>query len=87
VLAFDFMEKRPFEAKTNRNSVFLGLKAKILDRIYKMVPHISFYAFIKFHISAQNPKVFAFGFTEKCQFVAKTLYFLVVKPKFWIRYT
>ena len=28
--------------------------------------------FEKFHIFAQNPKVLAYGFTENCQFGAKT---------------
>jgi hypothetical protein len=29
-------------------------------------------SFKKIQILAQNPKVLAFGFTEKCQFVTKT---------------
>jgi hypothetical protein len=35
--------------------------------------------FEKFHISAQNPKVLAYGFTENCQFGAK----LIETPYFW----
>jgi hypothetical protein len=71
-LAFDFIKKCRFATKIDRNSVFLGRKAQILNRLHIMVSYISFYGLKKNQILAQNPKVLAFGFTEKCYFVAKT---------------
>jgi hypothetical protein len=65
VLAFSFTEKHEFVAKTDRNSIFLGCDAHILDQLYIMVIYTSFYGFKKNHILAQNPKLLAFGFTEK----------------------
>jgi hypothetical protein len=37
-----------------------------------MVLHISFYEFKKIKNLAQNPKMFAFSFTQKPQFTTKT---------------
>jgi hypothetical protein len=71
MLAFDFMEKLQFVAKTDWNSIFLGCEYQIPDQLYIMVIYIHFYGFKKNQISAQNPKVLAFSFTEKCQFMAK----------------
>jgi hypothetical protein len=45
VLSFGFTEKHDFAAKTDWNSVFLGHKSQILDRLHVMVMHISFYEF------------------------------------------
>jgi hypothetical protein len=45
VLAFGFIKKRKFKAKTDRDSVFLGRDPQILDRLYLMVMYISFYGF------------------------------------------
>jgi hypothetical protein len=42
-LAFGFTEKHQFSAKTDRNSVFLGREAQILDRLHKMILYIIFY--------------------------------------------
>jgi hypothetical protein len=45
--------------------------------------------FEKFHIFARNPKVLAYGFTENCQFGAKTVetpYFLAANPVLQIGY-
>jgi hypothetical protein len=45
VLSFGFTAKRQFAAKTGQNSIFLGYKSQILDRLYIMVTYISFYGF------------------------------------------
>jgi hypothetical protein len=47
VLAFGFTEKRQFAAKTDRNSVFLGRKADIIDRLHIVIPFVSFYSLKK----------------------------------------
>jgi hypothetical protein len=89
-LAFGFPEKFQFAAKTDLNSVFLGHKTHILDRLHIMVPYISFHKFFKIHISAENRKGLAFGFTEKHYFaekLTKTPYFLVINHIFLIGYT
>jgi hypothetical protein len=44
-LAFEFIEERQFVVKTNRNSVFLGRKAHIPDRLHIMVLLIILYVF------------------------------------------
>jgi len=74
VLAFGFTEKGNFVAKTDWDSVFLGRDTHIPDWLYITVLYISFYRFKKIQILAQNPKVLAFGFTEKRKFVAKTFW-------------
>jgi hypothetical protein len=56
-LAHSLTEKLQFAAKIDRNSVFLGRKAQILNRLQIIVPYISFYEFKKFQILAQNAKV------------------------------
>jgi hypothetical protein len=72
VLYFDFTQKCEFVTKTNRNSIFLGREADILDWLYTIVLYKNFMGFLKKNqILAQDPKVLAFGFTEKCHFVAK----------------
>jgi hypothetical protein len=71
-LAFGFIEKCQFAAQTGLNSIFLGRKAQILDWLHIIVWYISFYRFLKNQISAQNPKVVTFGFTEKHHFAIKT---------------
>jgi hypothetical protein len=63
-LAFGFIEKRQFAAKTNRNSVFLGCKAHISDRLHITVPYISFFEFLKESCFGSKSTA-AFGFTEK----------------------
>jgi hypothetical protein len=45
VLSFGFTEKREIAAKTGRNSIFLGCKSQILDRLHAMIMYISFYEF------------------------------------------
>jgi hypothetical protein len=40
-----FTENRQFRAKTDRNSVFLGRCPHIVNRLYIMVPYMSFYRF------------------------------------------
>jgi hypothetical protein len=72
LLAFEFIKKYQFVAKTNRNFVFHGCEAHILDQLYIIVMYISFNRFKKIQISARNTKVLAFGFTDKRQFVVKT---------------
>jgi hypothetical protein len=44
-LAFGFIEKHQFVAKTDRNSVFHGRKAHISDWLHITVPYINFYRF------------------------------------------
>jgi hypothetical protein len=51
-------------AKLYRNSAFLIREAHILDRLYIMVLHISFYMFKKNQILAQNLKLLALSFTK-----------------------
>jgi hypothetical protein len=58
-------------AKTDRNSIFLGRDTNISDRLYTIVLYKNFTGFKKILILAQNPKVLAFSFTEKCHFVTK----------------
>jgi hypothetical protein len=72
VLAFGFTEKCQCVAKTDWHSVFLGRDTHMPDRLYIMVLYIIFTGFKNLQILGQNPKVLAFGFTEKRQFVAKT---------------
>jgi hypothetical protein len=64
VLAFGFTEKLQFTSKTDQNSIFLGCKTHILDQLHIIVPHISFYGFLKNQILAQNSNGLAFGFIE-----------------------
>jgi hypothetical protein len=45
VLAFDSTEKCQFVTKTDRNTVFIGRGAHILDRLYIMVLYLKFYRF------------------------------------------
>jgi hypothetical protein len=47
MLAYDLIENRLFEAKSDRNSVFFGRDPHIRDRLYKTVPHMSCYWFLK----------------------------------------
>jgi hypothetical protein len=61
-----------FGAKTDRNSVFLGRDTHIVNQLSITVPYFNFYDFWKFPIFARNPWVLAYGFTENCQFGAKT---------------
>jgi hypothetical protein len=68
-LAHSLTEKLQFAAKIDRNSVFLGRKAQILNRLQIIVPYISFYEFKIFQILAQNAKV---QFYRKRQFTVKT---------------
>jgi hypothetical protein len=73
VLAFGFTEKCQFVAKTDWHSVILGRDdTHIPDWLYIMVLYIIFTVFKKLQILGQNPRVLAFGFTEKRKFVAKT---------------
>jgi hypothetical protein len=65
VLYFDFTQKCEFVTKTNRNSIFLGCEADILDWLYTIVLYKNFMGFCKNQILAQDLKVLAFGFTEK----------------------
>jgi hypothetical protein len=72
VLAYSFTENHQFTVKTDRNSVFLGREAYILNRLYIMVPYMSFYRFQKKNqILVQNSSVLAYGFTKNCQFAIK----------------
>jgi hypothetical protein len=66
LLAFGFIVKYQFVAKTDRNSVFLDREAHIPDQLYIIVMYISFKGFKKNQILLQNPKVLAFNYTEKC---------------------
>jgi hypothetical protein len=87
VLGVGFTEKDQLTAKTDRNSIFLGRKAHILDRLHIIVLYISLYEFLKIQILAQNAKRLAFGFIENVSLrekLTETLYFLVVKTIFWI---
>jgi hypothetical protein len=43
--SLQFYRKCQFMAKTNQNSVFLGRKAHIPDRLHKMATYINFYGF------------------------------------------
>jgi hypothetical protein len=70
-LAFGFTENVNLQQKSDRNSVFLGRKAHIPNRLHIMVPYISFNVFLKIQILAQNLNGLAFGFTKKRKFVAK----------------
>jgi hypothetical protein len=72
VLAYDFTENCQFGAKTDRNSIFLGRKPCIVNRLSITVLYFNFTGFKKFHIFARNTWVLAYGFTENCQFGAKT---------------
>jgi hypothetical protein len=70
--------------KTSQKSVFHPRQAHILSRLDVSVLYIIFWeeGFQKYQVSAQNPKALAFGFTEKCLFMAKqtkNLYFIPVK--------
>jgi hypothetical protein len=68
-LAFSFIEECHFTPKTDQNSIFLGCKAQIPDRLHKMVMYICFYDVLKKNqILPQNSKGLAFGFIEKCKF-------------------
>jgi hypothetical protein len=71
-VAYGFTENRQFGAKTDRNSVFLGRDPRIANRLSITVPYMNLYVFKKIHIFGQNPCVLAYGFTENCQFGAKT---------------
>jgi hypothetical protein len=42
---YDFSENNHSMAKTNWKSVFLGRDPHIMDRLYLMVPYMSFYGF------------------------------------------
>jgi hypothetical protein len=44
-LAYGFSENRQILEKTDRNSIILGRKPYILDRLYIMTLHMSFYGF------------------------------------------
>jgi hypothetical protein len=46
-LPYGFSENGQFAAKTVQNSVFLSRDPHILDRLYVMVPYMSFYEFSK----------------------------------------
>jgi hypothetical protein len=72
VLAYRFTENCQFGAKTDRNSIFLGRDPRIANWLSIMVPYFNFTGFEKIHIFARNPWVLAYGFTENCQFGAKT---------------
>jgi hypothetical protein len=73
VLAYGFSKNCQFVAKADWNSVFPGRDPRIANLLSITVPYFNFYEFWKkFHIFAQNPKVLAYGFTENCQFGAKT---------------
>jgi hypothetical protein len=43
VSAFDFTEKRQFATKIDRNSIVLGRRAQIIDRLHMMILCKSFY--------------------------------------------
>jgi hypothetical protein len=45
VLVFDFIETHQFVLRTDRNSVFLGYEAHILDQLYIMIMYINSYGF------------------------------------------
>jgi hypothetical protein len=45
MLGYGFTENRWFRAKSDRDSVFLGLEPHIVDRLYITVMYISFYMF------------------------------------------
>jgi hypothetical protein len=60
VFAFGFTETCQFVTKTDKNSIFFGRKAQILDQIHIVVSYISFYGFYKFSI-----------FGSKYEFAAK----------------
>jgi hypothetical protein len=58
--------------KKNETPYFLDVKGHILNHLDIMALYINFYRFFKISILAQNLKVLAFSFMEKCQFVVKT---------------
>jgi hypothetical protein len=71
VLGYGFTENRQFAIKTYWNSVFFGRDPHILDRLYIMVPYMSFYSFSKKIKFLLKILVLAYG-TENLQFAAKT---------------
>jgi hypothetical protein len=72
LVSLRFYRKLQFEAQSNRNYVFLGREAHIPSWLYTMVLYRNFMALKKFQTLAENAKLLAFDFTEKCQFTAKT---------------
>jgi hypothetical protein len=59
-------------AKTDWNSVFLGCEPCIVNRLSITVPYFHFYGFWKISHFCSKYKGVAYGFTENCQFRAKT---------------
>jgi hypothetical protein len=72
VVAYGFIVNHLFAVKTGRNSVFFCCDTHILNRLYIMVPYMSFYGFKKNQNFTQNTCVFVYGFTVNRQFAAKT---------------
>jgi hypothetical protein len=64
VLAFGFTEKCQFVRKTDRNSIFYGPKAHIIDLLYIMVVCISFDWFKNTKFSSKS-KVISLRFNQK----------------------
>jgi hypothetical protein len=67
--------------KTARKSVFHPHDAHILVWLYITVLYIIFCGFEKYPVSSQNPKEFAFGFTEKHLFAGKTYHKSIFHPR------
>jgi hypothetical protein len=63
-LAFGFIEECQFEAKIDRNPIFLGRKAQISDWLHIMVMHTCFYDFKKNSIFTSKSKGISPFFTE-----------------------
>jgi hypothetical protein len=72
VLAYSFTENYQFGTKTDRNSIFLGRDPRIANQSSITVPYFSFYGFWKISHFCSKSKGVAYGFTDNCEFGAKT---------------
>jgi hypothetical protein len=86
-----FTENHLFGAKIDQNSVFLGYDPHIVDRLYIMIPYMSFYEFWKNSNFRSKSVAVSIWFYQKSlvwgQKLTEALYFLVLTPILWIGYT
>jgi hypothetical protein len=71
--------------KTGQKYVFYPYGAHILSQLDITVMYTLFWSFKKYRISAQNPKVLAFGFTDNHHVMTKLAqnqYFIPVRSIF-----
>jgi hypothetical protein len=68
---FGLTKKHLFTMNTSQKSVFHPRETHILSLLYILVLYKKISGFEKCRVSTQNPKVLAFGFTEKHMFMMK----------------